>query len=114
MQVLLHMPEADALEHPVFAALAADEGLEQLLPYLVSLIANEVPASLRNSPKLCLLLRAAHALVLNLSNNLEVYLHQLLPAVMTCLVAKQLGPARAPHPLSARPLNIVLSSTHRY
>jgi len=87
--------EADAAAHPVFASLATDEGLEQLLPYLVALLEAELPASLGSLPKLRLLLRAAESLVANRSNNLEAYLHQLLPCVMTCLVAKRLGGPRA-------------------
>lgn len=110
--VLLNPPPLDAgLAHPVFASLASDAGLEQLVPYLVPLLVQETKASLRSVPKLRLLLHAMRALVLNPANNLEPYLHELLPCVMTCLVSKKLGTGRT---LSMPVLDAVLCFWHQF
>lgn len=73
------------------ASLAADPGLQPLVPHLVHLIATQVAASLKDLAHLRLLLSAARALVSNPHIQLATYLHQLMPAVMTCLVARKLG-----------------------
>ena len=96
----LHLTEAQFKpEHPLFLSLAADPGLDQAMPYLVAQIAAEVKGKLSSLPHLSRLLLAAHALALNQSNNLGAYLPQLMPAIMTCLLAAKLGQPRAPHQL---------------
>lgn len=66
-------------------------GLHPLAPYLVQLVAAEVAAHLRSLPHLSLLLAALAALLTNPSVQMEPFLHQILPVVITCLVAKRLG-----------------------
>jgi hypothetical protein len=102
MQALLAPTEADTLDSPIFAALAKDTGLDQVVPYIVALVASEVRASTGDLAKLDRLLHAAALLVQSRSNNIGAYLSQLLPAVMTCLLCGRLGHPRA-FRSSARP-----------
>ncbi|KAL6753598.1 hypothetical protein V8C86DRAFT_3139841 [Haematococcus lacustris] len=88
----------------VLASVATDPGLHPLCPYLVKLLADGVTASLACASALALLLRLADALLRNTALGLEHYLHQLLPCLLTCLVAKGLGSLesrRAPLPSGA-------------
>lgn len=88
--------EEGSLADPIFHTLAADPGLEQSVPYLVAHIASEVASSKHSLVKLSRLLHAAHALILNRTNNLGAYLPQLLPALLTCLLSAKLGTPSAP------------------
>lgn len=93
---MLLLPEADFRPaHPVFLSLAGDPGLDQAMPYLVARIAGQVKESLADLARLQRLLLASQALALNRSNNLGAYLPQLLPALMTCLLAAKVGQTRA-------------------
>ena len=69
-------------------------GLHPLAPYLTQLIAAETAARLGSLPHLALLLGTAEALLQNPGIDMEPYVHQLLPAVVTCLVARRLGVRR--------------------
>lgn len=69
----------------------ARTGLHPLTPYLVKFIADEVAASLHHTRSLALLLRLARSLVRNEHLGLDRYLHQLLPALLTCVVAAGIG-----------------------
>jgi hypothetical protein len=96
MQVLLAPTAEENLDDPIYATIAADSGLEQVVPYIVAHISAEVRTSRHSLVKMARLVQVAAALVLNRSNNLGGYLGQLLPAIMTCLLSAKLGPPRAP------------------
>lgn len=72
-------------------SLATDSGLHPLVPYFTYFIADEVSRNLSNFPLLFALMRLAWSLLQNHHIHIEPYLHQLMPSVMTCLVAKRLG-----------------------
>eukprot|EP00126_Sphaerothecum_destruens_P009376 Sdes_comp20493_c0_seq1m14925 len=71
-------------------SLSSDPGLHQLLPYFSQLIADKVVCNLRNLPVLKSLMRMVKALLQNDYLFIEPYLHQIIPAVCTCLVGKRL------------------------
>lgn len=77
------------------ASLATDSGLHQLMPYLVQFVQEEVAKSLKNLPRLRALVATVHSLVSNSAIHVELYLHQLMPAVVTCMVAKRLSASPA-------------------
>jgi len=77
--------DSDALR-----SLSRDPGLHQLLPYFTQFIADEVTHNLRKLPLLSALMRMVKALLSNPYLHIEPYLHQLMPAVLTCLVGKRL------------------------
>ena len=75
----------------IFESLATDAGLQPLAPYFTRWVAAEVGEHLEELPRLRGAVRAAAALLANPRLSLEHYLHQLMPALLTCLVAKRLS-----------------------
>lgn len=74
-----------------FVSLATDSGLHPLVPYFTQFVADEVTRSLDDFPLLFSLMRLVQSLLLNPHIHIEPYLHQMMPSVITCLVAKRLG-----------------------
>ncbi|GAB2228770.1 hypothetical protein Drorol1_Dr00022900 [Drosera rotundifolia] len=72
-------------------SLATDPGLHPLVPYFTCFIADEVSRGLGNFCVLFALMRLVRSLLKNPHIHIEPYLHQLMPSVVTCLVAKKLG-----------------------
>ncbi|CAI5527988.1 unnamed protein product [Closterium sp. Naga37s-1] len=89
------VPTPGGQQHSVLChalrSVAVDAGLHALLPYFVHFIADEVMRSLDDCLLLGSLMRLARALLLNPHLHMEPYLHQLMPAMVTCVVAKRLG-----------------------
>jgi transcription initiation factor TFIID subunit 6 len=79
------------LLNAAIGSLRTDAGLANLIPYFAKFISTEVQTNLRNLRKLMAMMRAIGALVQNPAVNLELYLHQLMPSVLTCIVAKRLS-----------------------
>ncbi|XP_050219604.1 transcription initiation factor TFIID subunit 6-like [Mercurialis annua] len=72
-------------------SLATDSGLHPLVPYFTYSIADEVTRNLNNFSVLFALMRVARSLLQNPHLHVEPYLHQLMPSLVTCVVAKRLG-----------------------
>uniref|UniRef100_A0A6N2MAH8 TATA box binding protein associated factor (TAF) histone-like fold domain-containing protein n=1 Tax=Salix viminalis TaxID=40686 RepID=A0A6N2MAH8_SALVM len=72
-------------------SLATDSGLHPLVPYFTHFIADEVSRNLNNFSLLFAVMRIARSLLQNPYIHIELYLHQLMPSIITCLVAKRLG-----------------------
>ncbi|XP_043713091.1 transcription initiation factor TFIID subunit 6-like [Telopea speciosissima] len=72
-------------------SLATDSGLHPLVPYFTYYIADEVTRSLNDFQLLFALMRVVRSLLQNPHIHIEPYLHQMMPSVITCLVAKRLG-----------------------
>jgi len=83
--------ERRGLVRGLFASLASDPGLQQLVPYLRSYITEKVAESLKDLSMLSVLLKATRCLLSNNHIGFEQYLDKLMPAVLTCLVAQRLG-----------------------
>jgi len=75
-----------------FQSLASDPGLHQMLPRLCTFIAEGVRVNVvqNNLAPLIYLMRMVKALLSNQTLYLEKYLHELVPAVISCMVSKQL------------------------
>lgn len=75
-----------------FQSLASDPGLHQMLPRLCTFIAEGVRVNVvqNNLAPLIYLMRMVKALLSNQTLYLEKYLHELVPAVTSCMVSKQL------------------------
>lgn len=71
-------------------SLRSDPGLQALLPYLTQFVTDEVARSLKDLDVLHALLAMTAALLQNPQLHVEPRLHQLMPAVMTCMVGKKL------------------------
>ncbi|XP_058218813.1 transcription initiation factor TFIID subunit 6-like isoform X2 [Rhododendron vialii] len=72
-------------------SLATDSGLHPLVPYFTCFVADEVLRNLDHFSLLFAMMRLARSLLQNPHIHIEPYLHQLMPSVITCLVAKRLG-----------------------
>lgn len=92
LQLYFHRVTA-AMEHPaaqqqqdaVLQSIASDTGLQELVPFLVRYCQQELYRTMAEGP-----IRLAAALLSNPHLHLESHLHELLPALVTCVVAKQL------------------------
>ncbi|CAN4117814.1 unnamed protein product [Withania somnifera] len=72
-------------------SLATDSGIHPLVPYFTYFVSDEVARNLTNFSLLFALMRLVWSLLQNSQIHVEPYLHQLMPSIMTCLVAKRLG-----------------------
>nr|CAB3473208.1 unnamed protein product [Digitaria exilis] len=88
----LTMSRSDtSLFKEALVSLAKDSGLHPLVPYFSYFIADEVTRSLGDLPVLFALMRVVRSLLHNPHIHIEPYLHQLMPSMITCIVAKRLG-----------------------
>ncbi|OWZ16660.1 Transcription initiation factor TFIID subunit 6 [Phytophthora megakarya] len=78
------------LQRAAFSSLAQDPGIHQLLPYFSRFIYEEVKHSNHDLSLLFSLMRACRCLLVNQSLHVELYLHQLIPAILTCVLGTQL------------------------
>lgn len=74
-------------------SLACDPGLHQMLPRLCTFIAEGVRVNVvqHNLAILIYLMRMVKSLLENQTLYLEKYLHELIPAVGTCIVSRQVS-----------------------
>ncbi|XP_020579967.1 transcription initiation factor TFIID subunit 6 [Phalaenopsis equestris] len=80
-----------AIFKEALASLSNDSGLHPLIPYFSYFISDEVSRCLNDIPTLFALMRVAQSLLRNPHVHIDPYLHQLMPSMITCIVAKRLG-----------------------
>ncbi|CAH1797064.1 unnamed protein product [Owenia fusiformis] len=82
----------EARRSEALQSLASDPGLHQMLPRFTTFIAEGVKVNVvqNNLALLIYLMRMVKSLMDNTSIYLEKYLHEMIPALMTCIVSKQL------------------------
>ncbi|PRT52972.1 Transcription initiation factor TFIID subunit 6 [Wickerhamiella sorbophila] len=74
-------------------SLRYDPGLHQLTPYFVQFVQEKISINLKSSlPLLRTMLDVVDALLTNPAIFVEPYVHQIVPSVLTILVAKHVGP----------------------
>ncbi|EFC49518.1 predicted protein, partial [Naegleria gruberi] len=78
------------LRKAVIESLATDSGINQLVPYFTQFIASEVTNNMRNLTLLYRLMEMTKALLVNPNIHIELYLHQIMPSILTCIVGKTL------------------------
>ena len=71
-------------------SLREDAGINELLPYFTQFISEEITSNLFDLALLFNLLKMIESLIESKHLNVEPYLHQLLPSIITCIVAKRL------------------------
>uniref|UniRef100_A0ACD5W578 Uncharacterized protein n=1 Tax=Avena sativa TaxID=4498 RepID=A0ACD5W578_AVESA len=105
---------------PIFrealVSLSKDSGLHPLVPYFSYFVADEVTRSLSDLPVLFALMRVVQSLLRNPHVHIEPYLHQLMPSMITCIVAKRLGHRLSDNHWELRDFsaNLVASVCRRY
>eukprot|EP00128_Syssomonas_multiformis_P004019 Colp12_sorted_trinity150504_noHs@4008 len=80
----------EKVQGAALSSLSTDPGLHQLLPYFSQFVADKVAENIKNLPVLQSCMLMVQALLKNPSVYVEPYMHQMLPAVLTCIVGKQL------------------------
>eukprot|EP00697_Spironema_sp_BW2_P003425 gnl/Spiro4/14570_TR7852_c0_g1_i1.p1 gnl/Spiro4/14570_TR7852_c0_g1~~gnl/Spiro4/14570_TR7852_c0_g1_i1.p1 ORF type:complete len:564 (-),score=137.22 gnl/Spiro4/14570_TR7852_c0_g1_i1:8-1639(-) len=78
------------LRQSALHSLQHDPGLHQLVPYFSRFVSEKVTHNLRNLDMLFAAVRTAAALIKSAHVGIEPYLHQLMPAILTCVVGKRL------------------------
>jgi len=73
------------------ASLIRDPGLQELIPFMINYVTKNIFKHLGNPEHCRTLIRMAQALLANPHIHLELYLHQLLPAILTMVVAQRLS-----------------------
>lgn len=71
-------------------SIAEEPGLVQLLPYFTLHASETVRNSMQNLPVLLNSARLIRSLITNPNFRMESYLHQLLPTILSCIVARRL------------------------
>ncbi|GBG33736.1 Transcription initiation factor TFIID subunit 6 [Hondaea fermentalgiana] len=93
-KVVLAVVEAalgnSAAAESVYASLAVDPGLQQLMPYLAKFIFDQVNKSLSNLALLKSVMRLTRCILINPNLDKELYLHEMMPPIMTCIVHRRL------------------------
>lgn len=94
----------EGLRGAALGSLRQDPGLHQLLPYFVDYITEKVTHNLKSISVLETMLNLAHALLGNQTIFIDPYIHSLIPPLLTCLVAKKIGPPNSPEHYRIREL----------
>ncbi|KAI0471510.1 TAF6-like protein [Xylariaceae sp. FL0804] len=84
-------PEVGRLRDAALAAISADPGIQQLVPYFVTFISSEVTHHLDDTFVLWQVMSLTHSLISNGSLHLDHYATSLTAPVLTCLMARKLG-----------------------
>ncbi|RUS13613.1 transcription initiation factor TFIID complex 60 kDa subunit [Endogone sp. FLAS-F59071] len=84
------LSEEESLQIQAFESLRQDPGLHQLLPYFVQFVAEKVTQSIKNLTVLRAMLYMIQSLLTNPHLFVEPYLHQLMPAILSCLVGRRI------------------------
>lgn len=90
----------ETLRAAAIASLRNDPGLHQLLPYFVQFIAEKVTHNLKSLFVLNMMMQMSWALLDNPNLFIEPYIHQMMPPILTCIVAKRLGDTASPTPIA--------------
>ncbi|OQS05221.1 transcription initiation factor TFIID subunit 6 [Thraustotheca clavata] len=77
-------------QQAAYNSLSNDPGLHQVMPYFSRFIYEEVKHSNHDLPLISSVLRMARALLHNVGLRIELYLHQMIPAILTCILNKDL------------------------
>lgn len=98
------------------ASLRSDPGLHPLLPYFSQWLSDGMSKNLKNIERLTNLLRVSHALLQNKLLNAEPYLHQFMPPLLTCMVAKRIGahPAEDHWTVRAMAADVVAAAVSKF
>ena len=84
-------PTTRQQQDAALAGIARDPGLQETVPFLVLYISKSLSTHLGNPEHCRTLVRMARALLTNPHIHLELHLHQLIPSLLTCIVAERLS-----------------------
>eukprot|EP01095_Lingulamoeba_sp_RSL-Kostka_P014196 TRINITY_DN611_c7_g1_i1.p1 TRINITY_DN611_c7_g1~~TRINITY_DN611_c7_g1_i1.p1 ORF type:complete len:449 (+),score=126.16 TRINITY_DN611_c7_g1_i1:64-1410(+) len=78
------------LKEAALVSLREDPGMNQLLPYFSQWISDQIVSNMKNLDQLNILISMIEALSKSEHLQIEPYLHQLMPSIITCIVANKL------------------------
>jgi len=84
-------PVARQQQDEALSSLIQDSGLQELAPFMINYVTKNLYKHVGNPEHCRTLIRMAQALLVNPHIHLELYLHQLLPAILTMVVAQRLS-----------------------
>ncbi|TKA24604.1 hypothetical protein B0A50_06364 [Salinomyces thailandicus] len=85
-------PSNEDYRNAAFASLKTDTGIHQLVPYFVQYVADKVTHNLKSIFTLTSSMQLLAALLENPSLYMAPYVPSIVPAILTCLIGKHLGP----------------------
>ncbi|KAJ3299164.1 Transcription initiation factor TFIID subunit 6 [Borealophlyctis nickersoniae] len=85
------LSHSEAVRNLALESISKDPGIQPLLPYFVSFIAEKVTKNVRHLPITWAMMRLTRAMLSNPNLFVDPYLHQLVPNILTCIVAKRLS-----------------------
>ncbi|KAJ3426627.1 transcription initiation factor tfiid subunit [Anaeramoeba flamelloides] len=77
--------------YSVYNSLTEDTGIQQLAPYFIQHIQKEVKNNLKQLDVMMALMKMSQALIRNESVLLGLFLHQLVPSILTCILSSDLS-----------------------
>lgn len=79
--------------HPeaAISRLANDSGIQELIPFFTRYIIRTIHQNMNNTEQCRLMIHCIDALIRNRNVQLELHLDQILPSILTCIVAKRIG-----------------------
>jgi transcription initiation factor TFIID subunit 6 len=88
---VLYLFDRPSQQDAVLLRLSTDPGLQELVPFLIRYCQHELYRAVAASEwdKGRILVRLAHAMLQNVHLHLELHLHEVLPALVTCVVNQQ-------------------------
>ncbi|KAL7751824.1 histone H4-like TAF Taf6, SAGA complex subunit [Sorochytrium milnesiophthora] len=90
--------EDQRLRQVALDSLSKDPGLQSLLPYFLQFVHDNVTKNMRNLPLLAIMVDVIEKILDNVNFFIEPYLHQLVPTLLTTIVAKKLSQSpKDPH-----------------
>jgi len=91
VEAMAKQSSGNTVRDAALASLRGDSGLHQLVPYLIQWVGEKVNSGLRDEKTLEVMLQTINAIVMNPYLGIELYLHQLLPFVLSILLTSALG-----------------------
>jgi transcription initiation factor TFIID subunit 6 len=91
VEAMAKRTSGNTVRDAALASLRGDSGLHQLVPYLIQWVGEKVQSGLQDEKMLEVMLHTINAIVTNPFLGIELYLHQLLPFVVSILLTSSLG-----------------------
>ncbi|KAJ3033998.1 hypothetical protein HK097_004652, partial [Rhizophlyctis rosea] len=84
---------AEDVRNVAVESVRTDPGIQGLVPYFVQFLGERISKDVKNLQNNWAMMRLTRAILDNPNLTVEPYLHQLIPPILTCIVAKRLSPS---------------------
>ncbi|KAJ3039335.1 Transcription initiation factor TFIID subunit 6 [Rhizophlyctis rosea] len=93
-----------------------DPGIQPLVAYFVQFVAEKVSRNVKDLPNNWSMMRLTRAILDNMNLNVEPYLHQLIPTIITCTISRRLSlhPTEDHHALRRYASALISHICHKY